>query len=105
MNKPPVGSGGCCLPSAQGLTYLKVGPERHVVGMMSLETVFQQLFAMGRQPEEATNEELVGMARKFNYISRKPTIEADYAIALRQAYAAFFKSQEKQMPNLKRKSE
>lgn len=95
MSKPPVGGGACCLPSAKGLTYLKVGPERHAVGMMNLETVFQQLFGMGRQPDEATNEELVGMARKFNYISRKPSIETDYAIALRQAYAAFCKSQEK----------
>ena len=50
---------------------------------------------MGRRPEDATGEELVGMARKFNWITEKESIEADYAIALRQAYAAFFDRQEK----------
>lgn len=50
---------------------------------------------MGRRPEDATDAELVGMARKFNWIPDKATIEADYAIALRQTYAAFFARWEK----------
>lgn len=48
-NKPPPGSGACCLPSVQGLTYLKIGPRGNVTGMQYLEVVFQQLYMLGCQ--------------------------------------------------------
>ncbi len=96
MNRIPFGRGACCLPRVEGLTYLEVGSRRATVGMSGLETVFQQLYAMGRRPEEATDAELVGMARQFNYIPNRPTIEADYATALREAYARFHARQEKE---------
>lgn len=95
MDKPPIGSRGCCLPGADSLSYLKIGTEQHIVGMMNLEIVFQQLFAMGRYPDDATDEELVAMARKFNYISSTPSVEVGYALALRQAYTVFYKNREK----------
>lgn len=94
-NNPPPGTGACCLPGAQGLTYLKIGPRENLTGMQNLEVVFQQLYSLGRQPQDASDGELVGMARKFNYITRKPEIEADYAVALRQAYASYFADQER----------
>ena len=95
MNKTPFGTGVCCLPAAKGLTYIKVSSKQHVVGMQNLEVIFQQLYLLKRRPQEASDEELVGMARKFNYINPKPEIEADYAAALRKAYASFFTNQEK----------
>jgi len=95
MSGVPLGSGACCPPRAEGITYLEIGPRRIKVGMMGLETVFQQLYALGRRPEEATDAELVGMARKSNYIPERPTTEADYAVALREAYARFYARQEK----------
>jgi hypothetical protein len=76
------------------LTYLKVSAWGVTVGVMGLDTVFQQLLMMGRRPEETTDTELVGMARKFNYIPDRETVEADYAVALRRAYAAFYVRQE-----------
>jgi hypothetical protein len=94
MNKPPISSRGCCLPNNKGLSYLNIGSERHVVGMMNLDIVFQKLLALGRQPDAATDEELVSLARKFNYISSTPSVQADYAVALRKAYAVFYTSQE-----------
>jgi len=95
MDRMPPGSGACCLPNVDGITYIKIGPQGHTVGMRGLDTIFQQLFAMGRRPEDATDAELVGMARKFNWIADKASIEAGYAVALRQAYAAFFARREK----------
>jgi hypothetical protein len=62
--------------------------------MNGLDKIFQQLFVMGRRPEDATDAELVGMARKFNYIPYQEAVEADYAVALRRAYAAFHSQQE-----------
>jgi hypothetical protein len=35
------------------------------------------------------------MARRFNYIPDRPNVAADYAAALRQAYAAFCARQER----------
>jgi hypothetical protein len=95
MNETPPGAGACCLPNANGLTYLKIGPKGNITGMQNLEVVFQQLYLLGRQPQEASDEELVGMARKFNYIPRKAEIETDYAVALRKAYTSYFTRQEK----------
>ncbi len=95
MDKMPPGSGACCLPQVGGITYIQLGPQGTSVGMSGLDKVFQQLLAMGRRPEDATDAELVGMARKFNWIPDKAIIEADYAIALRQTYAAFFARREK----------
>ncbi len=94
MSGIPLGSGACCPPRAEGITYLEIGPRRIRAGMMGLETVFQQLYAMGRRPEEATDAELVSMARKFNYIPERATIEADYAVALREAYGHYYSRQE-----------
>jgi hypothetical protein len=91
----PPGSSACCLPNVDGITYLKIGPQGHTVGMRGLDTIFQQLIAMGRSPEDATDAELVGMARQFNWIAEKESVEADYAIALRRAYAAYHDSQAK----------
>lgn len=89
MNRICSSSGACCLPQVEGVTYLQVGPNKIIIGMMDLETVFQQLRALGRQPDETTDAELVDMARKFNYIPESAPVEANYAIALREAYAHF----------------
>lgn len=85
LNREP-----CCLPQADGLTYIKVGPRQIVVGMVGLETIFKQLLALGRLPEEISDAEIIGMARKSNYICADPEAEADYAAALRKAYARYY---------------
>lgn len=89
MSKIPFGKGACCPPSVEGVTYLKIGSQQRTVGMMGLETVFQQLYALGRRPDTMTEAELIGMARKSNYIPHGATTEAEYAVALREAYARF----------------
>ena len=84
-NKEP-----CCSPQADGITYLRVGPRQIVVGMMGLETIFKPLLALGRLPEEIDDTEIIGMARKSNYIRSDPEAEANYATALREAYASYY---------------
>jgi len=95
MNKTPFEGRACCPPRVEGITHIDVGTRRIRVGMMGLEAVFQQLYAMGRCPEETTDAELVSMARKSNYIPERAATEADYAVALREAYARFYARQEK----------
>jgi hypothetical protein len=89
MNRMPPGTGSCCLPAADGITYLRVGPKGDPVGIQRLASVFNQLLSMERSPEEASNEELIGMVRKFNYIPYNAAVEAEYAEALRKAYTSF----------------
>ncbi len=89
MDKTPSGDGACCLPNVDGVTYLKVGPRSTTIGMMNLDAVFKQLLSLGRRPDEATDVELLSLARRFNYIPAGPGVAADYAAALRRAYAAF----------------
>jgi hypothetical protein len=95
MGNAPANRGACCLPNVDGVTYLKIGAREITVGMMGLDRVFEQLFVLERNPEETSDAELVGMARRFNYISDRPQIEADYGAALRRAYAAYYARQEK----------
>lgn len=105
MTQISPGNGACCLPSVDGVTYLKVGSRGVTVGMTGLDKLFQQLWSltarplwmMGHRPEQATDDELVGMARQFNYIARKESVERDYAEALRRAYEAFCARQETQL--------
>ncbi len=83
-------TGACCPKSDGNITQLRLG-EGHTVGIMGLNVVFEQLLAMGRKPDEASDEELVGMVRaQKNYIVSKSEIEAKYAAALRREYASFY---------------
>jgi hypothetical protein len=96
MSSIPFSSGACCLPGVEGVTYIKIGPQQHTVGMMNLDMVFKQLFALGRRPDEVSDEEILGVARKFNFIPHKSTAEADHAEVLRQAYTIFYARQEEE---------
>jgi len=89
MDSKPSGSEACCLPSVDGVTYLKIGPRSAMVGMRGLDRVFQQLWERGSCPDEVTDAELVSLARQFNYIPRKESAEADHAAALRRAYHTY----------------
>jgi len=99
MSDINTGKGGCCPQRAEDVTHLKIGEHGIVVGMMGLGVVFQQLYALGHHPDEVIDEELVGMARQFNYIRHDPVVETDYAAALRQAYTAFYQRQEQLKDN------
>ena len=90
MSSQPMMTGACCPKSDDSVTHLRL-EEGHTIGIMGLSTVLEQLLAMGRTPDQVTNEELLGMARaQKNYVTPKPEIEAKYAAALRREYAAFY---------------
>jgi hypothetical protein len=83
-------TGACCPKSDDRVTQLRL-EEGHTVGIMGLGAVLEQLLAMGRKPDQVTNEELLGMVRaRKNYISSNPNVEARYAAALRREYAVFY---------------
>lgn len=84
------GTEPCCLPQTKGLSYIRVGPEQIVVGMMELETIFRQLMMLQRIPQDVSDAEIIGMARKSNYIPARSETEANYGAALRQAYDRYY---------------
>ena len=90
MSTMPISGSPCCSQGNDRVTYLKIGARGVVVGLVGLEAVFRQLVALGRQPDDATDAELVGMVRRYNYVPDQAAIEADYAAALREAYARFY---------------
>jgi len=98
MDKAATGDSACCLPNAEGVTYLQIGSQGFTVGMQNLESVFSQLWKLHRRPDELGDTEVLGLTRRFNYIPDRPSVAADYAAALRKAYAAFCARQEHQ-PN------
>jgi hypothetical protein len=90
MRDAPRTTGACCPKGDTRVTQLRLADDGHTVGIVGLDTVFEQLLAMGRTPDEATDAELVGMVRARNYIPSKANVEAVYAAALRREYAAFY---------------
>ena len=83
-------TGTCCPKSDDCVSQLRL-EEGHTVGIMGLGAVLEQLLAMGRAPDQVTDEELLGMVRaQKNYISSNPNVEAKYAAALRRDYWAFY---------------
>ncbi len=90
MSSQPMMTGACCPKSDDGVTQLFLR-EGHSVGILGLNTAFEQLWLLDRKPEEATDAELLDMVRaQRNYITPKPDVEALYAAALRRAYASFY---------------
>ena len=101
MGENSPGGGTCCLPSVDGVTYLKIGARQIIVGVQGLDTICQQLYIIGRTPEEVSDEELIAMARRHNYIRSNAEVEADYAAAFRKAYAAFYTRQKRSLEQAK----
>ena len=91
MRDQPISTGACCPKNFSGVTQLELGDEGHSVGIRGLDSVFEQLLAIGRRPDEVSDAELLAMVRAArNYIPSWQEIEAEYAAALRRAYAAFY---------------
>ena len=99
MVSKPSGSEACCLPSVDGVTYLKIGPRSATIGMQGLDRIFQQLWEGGCSPEEVSDSGLVNLARQYNYIPRKESSEADHAAALRRAYHTYWINKERKAAN------
>lgn len=91
MRDKPMMGGACCPKNVSGVTQLKLGDGDPSVGIVGLEAVFEQLLALGRMPEQATDNELLEMVRAArNYIPSRREAEAKYAAALQRAYSAFY---------------
>lgn len=76
---------GCC--GGQDAQVRQIEVEGFTVGLLGLDSIFEQLDAMGRRPENSVGDELLAIVQARNYIPRGS--EAKYKRALLREYASF----------------
>jgi len=76
---------GCC--GGQDTQVKQVNIEGVPVGLVGLDTIFEQLYLLGKPPDGAVSEELLAMVEARNYVPR--AAEEKYKQALLREYASF----------------
>ena len=75
----------CSCRQSDEIVQLLLGDE--IIGLVGLNQIFEQLYILGRAPDESVKEELLKMVAARNYIPRKA--EAEYATGLLREYRKF----------------
>jgi hypothetical protein len=78
---------GCCGGGDAEVTQVAMDDRGFTVGIIGLKQVFEQLYTMGRKPEDRVCDELLAMIKTRNYVP--PSAEERYKAALLREYAAF----------------
>ncbi len=78
---------GCCAGGDAKVTQVAIDDKGFTVGIVGLKQVFEQLYTMGREPEDGVRDELLAMVKSRNYVP--PLVEERYKAALLREYAAF----------------
>lgn len=78
---------GCCGGTDSEVTQMAIDDRGFTVGIIGLKQVFEQLYAMGRKPEDGVRDELLTMVKARNYVP--PSAEEGYKAALLREYTAF----------------
>ena len=76
----------CCSGSDE-VTQVDIRGDGMTVGITGLKAAFEQLHAMGRDPADSIQDELLAMIQARNYVPR--SAEEAYKAALLREYAAF----------------
>ena len=76
---------GCCGGQDAPVKQIKVGGVP--VGLVGLDTIFEQLYVMGRSPDDSLGDELLDMVEARDYVPRSG--EEKYKQALLREYASF----------------
>ncbi len=85
---------GCCSGPRDEVVQVDLFGDGRIVGLIALNQIFEQLFALGRAPDASAKDELVKMVAAKNYVP--PKAEAEYAAGLLREYAKFCAKQSKQ---------
>lgn len=76
---------GCCGGQDAQVKQINVGGV--LVGLAGLDTIFEQLYVLGKRPEGAVGDELLAMVEARNYVPR--SAEDKYKEALLREYGSF----------------
>lgn len=78
---------GCCSGPRDEIVQVDLFGDGRIVGLVALNQIFEQLYALGRAPDDAVKDELVKMVAAKNYVP--PKLEREYATGLLREYAKF----------------
>ncbi len=76
---------GCC--GGQGARVREIEVKGFTVGVLGLDSILEQLYLMGRRPEDSVGDELLAMVETRNYVPKGA--EEEYKQALLREYASF----------------
>ena len=75
----------CC--GAERLEIAQIDVFGVTIGLVALNQIFEQLFALGRPPDTSVQDELLKLVAAKNYVPTKA--EDEYRVALLREYARF----------------
>ncbi len=75
----------CSCRQSDEIVQIMLGEE--TIGLVALNQIFEQVYLLGRAPDESVKDELLKMVAARNYIPRKA--EAEYATGLLREYKKF----------------
>ncbi len=75
----------CACRQSDEIVQILIGDE--TIGLVALNQIFEQLYMLGRTPDESVNDELLKMVAARNYIPHKA--ETEYATGLLREYRKF----------------
>lgn len=76
---------GCC--GGQGARVRQIEVAGFTVGLLGIDSIFEQLYARGRRSENSVGDELLAVVATRNYIPKG--VEEKYKRALLREYASF----------------
>lgn len=77
---------GCC-GGDSSVTQVDIYGNGLTVGIVGLQAAFEQLYALGLDPDDSVQNELLAMIKAQNYVPQ--SAEEAYKTALLREYAAF----------------
>ena len=84
----------CCGGTPEQVVQVDLFGDGRMVGLVALNQIFEQLYAMGRAPDASVQDELVKMVAAKNYVP--PKAEDVYGTGLVREYAKFCARKKKQ---------
>ena len=90
----------CCGGQREEIVQVDICCDGRVIGLVGLTTIFEQLFILGRAPDESAKDELLKMVAAKNYVP--PKAEPEYASGLLREYAKFCARKDTQKQKVQR---
>ncbi len=81
----------CCSKPSEEIVQIGIGDDS--IGLVALNQIFAQLYAMGRAPDGSVEDELLKMVAARNYIP--PRSEDEYRAALAREYSKYYATKSK----------
>ncbi len=85
---------GCCSGPRDEVVQVDLFGDGRIIGLVALNQIFEQLYALGRTPDASVQDELVKMVAAKNYVP--PKVEREYAVGLLREYTKFCAKKNKQ---------